>query len=427
MIPYYGAPQELAAAAGGKIYDLSGAEIKTGYGGDDWAWTSFSNLSSVDYTVMVNGIDGVVSWDGTTFVTEAVTAPAGETWIIPAKFDKILSHMNRLWFADSENLAVYYLPVQTKSGALFVVPLNAIFKRGGSIRGIYTWSIDGGVGLDDAIAIFTSNGEVAIYSGVDPGHRLQAGRRLPLRRADVERQHHQFRRRPLRDDFHGAGADDDADPRRDRAAGQSRPQRHEGVRGRLEGPPRPLRLAGDAQPPHQPRDLQHADRQRQVPADGAQDAGADLDANGATSRRGAGAGSNNQTYFGSETGGIYLGGSEYLNDNGAAINADVRFAWSNFSSVQKKNFKMMRLYTITDGLPRPFMDLEVDYNNVPPTNQPEVTAGPSGGADWDTGDVGRGLLGVSHAAETELAGRHRPRPRRRGARPPQRHPAARSR
>ena len=65
-------------------------------------------------------------------------------------------------------------------------------------------------------------------------------------------------------------------------------------------------------------------------------------------------------------GGIYLGGSEYLNDDGAAINADVRFAWSNFGSVQKKNFKMVRLYSITDGLPRPFIDLEVDYNNVPP-------------------------------------------------------------
>ena len=64
---------------------------------------------------MVNGVDGVVSWDGTTFVAETVTAPAGETWIIPAKFDKVLSHMNRLWFADSQNLAVYYLPVQTKS------------------------------------------------------------------------------------------------------------------------------------------------------------------------------------------------------------------------------------------------------------------------------------------------------------------------
>jgi hypothetical protein len=92
---------------------------------------------------------------------------------------------------------------------------------------------------------------------------------------------------------------------------------------------------------------------------------------------------NNRTYFGSETGGIYLGGSEYLNDNGAAINADVRFAWSSYQSVSKKNFKMVRLYSITDGQPRPFIDLEVDYDNAAPTNQPEVTEGPSGGAVWD--------------------------------------------
>src|SRR4029078_1721392 len=79
-----------------------------------------------------------------------------------------MSNMNRLWFADSVNLAVYYLPVQQKSGTLFMVPLNAMCKRGGTIRGLYTWSIDGGSGLDDALAIFSSNGEVAIYQGVDP-------------------------------------------------------------------------------------------------------------------------------------------------------------------------------------------------------------------------------------------------------------------
>ena len=63
--------------------------------------------------------------------------------------------------------------------------------------------------------------------------------------------------------------------------------------------------------------------------------------------------------------------------------------------VVKKSFKMIRLYSITDGLPRPFMDLEVDYNNVPPTNQPEVTTGPSGGAEWDlaTWDVDDWAIG----------------------------------
>src|SRR5678815_4263017 len=46
LIPYYGQPSKLAAASGDKIYSLAGVQIGTGFGGDDWAWTSFSNLSS---------------------------------------------------------------------------------------------------------------------------------------------------------------------------------------------------------------------------------------------------------------------------------------------------------------------------------------------------------------------------------------------
>lgn len=168
MVPYYGAPNKLLAAAGGGLYGLSGALVQGGYSNADWAWTSFTNLSDIDYTVMVNGADGVVSWDGTTFVTEAITAPPGETWIIPAKLDKVLSHMNRLFFADSQNMAVYYLPVQGKAGQLEVVPLNALFKNGGHIVAICSWTVDGGRGMEDQLVIFTSNGEAAIYSGVDP-------------------------------------------------------------------------------------------------------------------------------------------------------------------------------------------------------------------------------------------------------------------
>ena len=383
IIPYYGASQKLAFASGnGKLYNLSGAEIKTGYGGDDWSWTSFSNLASVDYTIMVNGIDGVVSWDGTAFVTETVTAPAGETWVVPAKFDKVLSHMNRLWFADNENLAVYYLPVQTKSGALFVVPLNAIFKRGGSIRGIYTWSIDGGTGLDDAIAIFTSNGEVAIYSGVDPATDFKL---VGVFRFDA----------PMsKDSIINFGGD---------------------LYVMISTGLVPMTTLIRAETEQLGKSDLNVMKEFEDVAKGHRDfygwqAMLNHHTNHAICNMPLGGGKyqqmvrkmpgqiwskwhdiparcwgwlNNQTYFGSEDGGIYLGGSEYLNDDGAAINADVRFAWSNYGSVQKKNFKMIRIYSLTDGLPRPFMDLEVDYSNQPPTNQPEVTQGPSGGAEWD--------------------------------------------
>jgi hypothetical protein len=382
LIPYYGGPSELAAASGDKIYDLSGTEIGSGYGGDDWAWTSYSDLSDTDYTIMVNGVAGVVSWDGLTFVTEAVTAPAGETWIDPLKFDKVHSHMNRLWFADSQNLAVYYLPVQQKSGELELVPLNAIFRRGGSIRAIYSWTLDGGLGMDDAIVIFSSNGEAAIYSGVDPASDFKL---VGLFRFDAPMSKDSIINfggelyvmistgmvpmstmiRAETDQLGKADKnvmkefEDISKSHRDLFGWQTMLNHHSNhaICNMPLGNGKYQQLVRKM--PHQIW-MKWAD----APAR-------------------CWGWLNNHAYFATDDGKIYLMGSEYLSDDGAVIRADVRFAWSSYKSVTKKNFKMIRLYSITDGLPRPYMDLEVDYNNLPPTNQPEVTAGPSGEAEWD--------------------------------------------
>jgi hypothetical protein len=383
LISYYGATGKIAAAAGTGIYDTAGALLQGGFTSDNWAWTAFANLSAVDYTVMVNGTNGVWSWDGTTFVKETVTAPAAETWILPDKFDKILSHMNRLWFADSDNLAVYYLPVQQKSGTLLLLPLNALFKRGGNIQAIATWSIDGGAGMDDALAIFTSNGECAIYQGVDPASNFQL---IGIFRFDA----------PMsKNSLINFGGDlyvmisTGFVPMTTllRAETEQLGKSDLGIMAEFDTISKNHRddFGWQVMLNHH---TNHAICNMPIGAGKYQQMvrlmpGAiwfkweDIPAR-------CWGWLNNHTYFGSNDGGIYFGGSEYLNDNGAAINADVRFAWSSFRSAAKKNFKMMRLYTITDGLPRPYMDLEVDYNNVPPTNQPEITLGPSGGAVWNT-------------------------------------------
>jgi hypothetical protein len=396
LIPHYsGGNDEMCVAAGTKLYDTTGAELSTGYGGDDWSWVSFSNLGVADYTIMVNGHDGVVSWDGTTFVRETITVPTGETWIDPLKFDKVMSHMNRLWFADNENLAIYYLPLQTKTGQVELFPLDAIFKRGGTIRALYTWSIDGGVGLDDALAIFTSHGEVAIYSGIDPEsdfklvgifrfdapmsknsvinfggdlYVMVSSGLVPMTtliRAEAE----QLGKSDLNvmKDF-----EDITRPRRDEFGWQVMLNHHTN----LAICNMPL---GNGQFQQMVRKMpgQVWMKWNEVPAR----CWGWLD---------------NHAYFGSVDGKIYRGGEQYLNDDGKAINADVRFTWSSFKSASKKNFKMARLYAITDGLPRPFIDMEVDYNNVQPTNQPEITDGPSGGAEWDLSewDVASWALGA---------------------------------
>jgi hypothetical protein len=237
LISWYGSSPGMLSATNYTLSNINdGSIVKSGFTSNDWHWTAFSNLSSQDFTVMVNGADGVWSWDGaltstapatvtvtnlskanpaictvasadigkfangmivtiagavgtgltnangphmltsvgvpantftlvgvdtsaatgpqtsgvtavvpgTGIVKETVTANSADPWVVPDQFQVVLAHMNRLFFADSSNLAVYYLPLQQKSGEVKVLPLNALFRRGGSIRALATWTIDGG-------------------------------------------------------------------------------------------------------------------------------------------------------------------------------------------------------------------------------------------------------------------------------------------
>ena len=387
IIPYHGDLERLAFASGSKLYNSSGAEIASGFGGDDWAWTAHTDLGDTDYTVMVNGFAGVVSWDGITFTTETVTAPTGETWINPLKFDKVISHMNRLWFADSENLAVYYLPLQQKSGEVAMIPFNALFKRGGKIRAIFTWTMDGGRGMDDQIAIFTSNGEVAIYSGVDPAtdFRLVGVFRFdaPMSKNSILNYGGELyiltstglvpMAMLLQTESDSLGKVDKNVMKEFTRVSKSRRgdfgwsvilnhQTNHVICNMPTG-------AGNYQ--QMVRFMPGAiwSKWTEVPA-----------------RCWCWLG--NTMYFASDDGKMYRGGSEYLSDDGAAINADVRFAWSGFGSVTQKQFKMLRLYAVTDGVPRPYMDMEVDYAAKPPINQPELTQGAGDRTLWDVSPWG---------------------------------------
>jgi len=60
------------------------------------------------------------------------------------------------------------LPVDSISGAVTKFPLGGIFKKGGYLQAMGTWTIDAGYGVDDLAVFITSNGEVAVYKGSDP-------------------------------------------------------------------------------------------------------------------------------------------------------------------------------------------------------------------------------------------------------------------
>jgi hypothetical protein len=125
------------------------------------------------YRITVTGL--------TTFTYTMATAPSGDastvgtytvkyyvTGINSDKFATVNLFKERLYFVEEDSLSFWYLPVDSINGAVSEFPLGGIFKRGGYLQAMGTWTIDAGYGVDDLAAFITSNGEVAVYKGSDP-------------------------------------------------------------------------------------------------------------------------------------------------------------------------------------------------------------------------------------------------------------------
>ena len=128
-----------------------------------------------------NGIYRVTVTRLTTLTYTMATAPSGDATIVGTytvryfitgedseNFETVNLFKERLYFVIKDSLDFCYLPVDSINGAVTKFPLGGIFKNGGYLQAMGTWTIDAGYGVDDLAAFVTSNGEVAVYKGSDP-------------------------------------------------------------------------------------------------------------------------------------------------------------------------------------------------------------------------------------------------------------------
>lgn len=157
----------LFAAAGSAIYDVSatgavGAAVQTGLSNARWQYVNIGTAGG-QFVWMVNGADAPRHWNGTTWTQPTITG------VTAANLVWCNLHQRRIFAGTSNSLSVYYLPVNSISGAMTEFPLAGLCKRGGYIMGMVTWSRDSGQGMDDLAVFVTSEGEAIVYSGTDPG------------------------------------------------------------------------------------------------------------------------------------------------------------------------------------------------------------------------------------------------------------------
>jgi hypothetical protein len=164
--------QVLFGFAGTDAYNVSsagavGSAVVSSLTNARWQHVNVST-SGGHFLLLVNGADDMLSYDGSSWTpindgsSPAITGVATNTLI------NIHVHKERVWYIPIASLDVWYTAAGAFAGALTKFPLGTVFKKGGYLVAMGTWTIDGGDGADDLAVFVTSEGEVAVYQGTDP-------------------------------------------------------------------------------------------------------------------------------------------------------------------------------------------------------------------------------------------------------------------
>ena len=85
-----------------------------------------------------------------------------------SRLTSITVFANRIWFTEKNSSDVWYLDLFSIYGTAHKFPLGALLTSGGSLVACCTWTIDSGMGVDDKVVFFSSEGQAVVYRGTDP-------------------------------------------------------------------------------------------------------------------------------------------------------------------------------------------------------------------------------------------------------------------
>lgn len=134
-----------------------------------WQWVNISTAGGA-FLWCCNGTDEARYWNGAAWTLLNGTSTPALTGITSTAIINVALHQSRMFLVEEGKLSFHYLPVNSIAGAAAEFPLGAIFRRGGYTMAIGSWTVDAGTGMDDHFCIITSEGEVAVYKGIDPSN-----------------------------------------------------------------------------------------------------------------------------------------------------------------------------------------------------------------------------------------------------------------
>lgn len=128
-------------------------------------YTHFTSDASEHWLFYADGDAGLFTYEESTGLWAVA---AGITGVDVADVAFVNLHKQRVWMIEKDSADAWYLPVDSVAGAATKFTFGSKFTHGGNLVGLYTWSIDGGDGVDDYLVAISRAGDVLIYRGADP-------------------------------------------------------------------------------------------------------------------------------------------------------------------------------------------------------------------------------------------------------------------
>jgi len=169
LMPYNsGTTNTLFAASGTAVYNVTsagsvGSAVITSLNNAKFQFVNMT-ISGGSYLFICNEgtTDAPRHWNGSTWATPSFSG------ITAANIVSVQVFKERLFFVQNDSLTYGYLGTGAVAGSVSTVNLGSIFSKGGYLQNIGTWTRDGGSGPEDSILFYSSEGQLAMYSGTNP-------------------------------------------------------------------------------------------------------------------------------------------------------------------------------------------------------------------------------------------------------------------
>lgn len=135
--------------------------VSAGYG----TYAHYVDDSGDDILFYADSENGLFSYDPAT-ATWAQASGINGPVIADIKF--IVAHKQRIWLVEKSSTKAWYLANGSTSGQATEFFFGSKFRHGGTLEGLFNWTVDGGAGLDDNLVAVSHAGDVLVYQGSDP-------------------------------------------------------------------------------------------------------------------------------------------------------------------------------------------------------------------------------------------------------------------